>query len=109
MVQRRGRLRFLDETAAAVGIAGVVAGQYFDSDKPVQARVLGLIDIPHATGAQLFDELILQDSSTDHNVLYSGTLTVWHSRTVCCKKVRAIHPDLTRGRPYHHPVRPSAP
>ena len=66
VVQRGGGLRFLDEAAAALGIARAGAGENFDGDKPVEAGVLGLPDFAHASGAELFQELIVVDSFPDH-------------------------------------------
>ena len=69
MVQRGGGLRFLDEAAAALGIARHFRRQHFDGDKAVEPRVLRLVDIAHAARAQLLEQLVLKNSFADHAVL----------------------------------------
>ena len=61
VIQAGSGLRFLDEAAAALRIAGFRAGQDLDRDDTVQPRVLGLVDIAHAAGAQFFKELIMRN------------------------------------------------
>ena len=67
MIQRGSGLRFLDEAAAALRIAGARGGQNLDRDEAVEAGVLGLVDLAHASGAEFFQKLILENSSADHS------------------------------------------
>jgi hypothetical protein len=56
-------LGFLDETAAAFGIARAGGGEDFDRHEPVQASIMGFINIAHAAGAQFFQELIMRNDT----------------------------------------------
>ena len=66
MVQRRRRLRFLDEPPPPLRIGRHFSRQNLDGDKAIQPRVLRLIDIAHAAGTQFLQQLILKDSCADH-------------------------------------------
>jgi len=48
MIERGGRLRFLDKPQAALRINQGGRSQNLDGDEAAQARVLGLVDLAHA-------------------------------------------------------------
>ncbi len=66
MVQRRGRLRFLQEAAALVVGAGAVGRQELERRGAVQQHVAGLVDHAHAALAQLFEHLVVSDGRAVH-------------------------------------------
>ena len=55
MVQRRGRVSFLLESAEAIGIG---RGQHLDRDVAPKPRIAGAIDLAHAARADLGGNLI---------------------------------------------------
>ena len=50
----------------ATRIVGDMLGQDLDGDGAVQARIGGLIDLSHATGADLLDDAIVAEGLADH-------------------------------------------
>ena len=48
------------------GFARARLGQDLDRDKAVQPGVLGPVNVAHATGTQLLEELIMKNCSPDH-------------------------------------------
>jgi len=51
VVQCRGGARFLFEAAATVGMGREIRRKHFDRDRATQTGVAGLVDLPHAAGA----------------------------------------------------------
>jgi hypothetical protein len=66
MIQRRGRLGFLDEPLLPLGIGDPLRRQDLDGDQAVQVGVPGLIDDPHAALAQLLEDLVVADGLANH-------------------------------------------
>ena len=61
VVERRCRLRLALETGERLRVLGYFLRQELQRDKSVQARVLGLVDHPHAAAARLLDDAVVQD------------------------------------------------
>ncbi len=66
MVQRRSRFRFLHEAMLAFGVGNPLRGQHFDGDKAVKVSVPRLVDNAHSSLAQLLDDVVVRNGSTDH-------------------------------------------
>jgi hypothetical protein len=64
MVQGGGGLRFTLKSAQRLRISGHFIGQELQGHKPVQARVLRLVDYTHAATAQLFNDAVVRDGLT---------------------------------------------
>ena len=58
VVQLRDRLGFAIEAGFALGAFGEVLGEDFDRHRPVEARVLGFVDLAHAPGSDGRDDLV---------------------------------------------------
>ena len=91
MIEGGGGLRFLNEAAAAVAIAGACVGQHLDRDHPVQARVLRLPDLAHSAGAELLNYLVMGNRTPNHNAPQSTDILVCHRMApdghaplICC-------------------------
>jgi hypothetical protein len=76
VVQGGSRLSLLDESAAVFRIGGHAVRQDLYGNEPIRARVEGLIHLAHATAAEFFAELILQNGSIDHEARDNGVFTV---------------------------------
>jgi len=66
MVQGGGRPGFLGEAAETIRAGGERLGQELDGDVAVQVVVAGAIDLAHAPGAQLVEELVPAEPHADH-------------------------------------------
>ena len=66
MVESRCGLGFTLKTGKSLGVFGYFIGQEFQSHKPVQPGVLGLVDDAHATAAELLHNAIVRDDLADH-------------------------------------------
>ncbi len=79
MVQSRGRLRLPLEPGQRLRIFGQVSRQELQSDEAMQGKVLGLVHYTHAAAAELFDDTVMRDGSTDHSgdTRLSGHLILW--------------------------------
>ena len=64
MVQRRGRLGFLQESLLDRLVAGQVRRQELDGDLALQPRVLGRVDVPHAICAELGADRVRAEDGT---------------------------------------------
>src|ERR1019366_4069709 len=78
VIQAGRGLGFLQEAAAALGVAGFRGGQHLEGYRAIQPGIQGFIDFPHASRAQFLEQLILLKRSPYHTAA-SGTLPVWHS------------------------------
>ncbi len=58
MVQAGGRLGFPLEPLAQIGIVGDVRQEHLDGDGTIQAGVERLVDLPHASSAELGLDLV---------------------------------------------------
>ena len=58
MIERRCRLRFLDEAATTALIGDAVGGQHFDRDVASQPWVPRAIDLAHAPGADQTENVV---------------------------------------------------
>ena len=58
MRELRDRLRLPLEPLADLGARGEVRGQDFDGNRAAEARVAGAVDLAHAAGADLADDLV---------------------------------------------------
>ena len=65
MVQSRGGLSLAPETLQSLGILGDLVGQELQSDKAVEASVLGLVDHTHPAAAELLDDAVVRDGLAD--------------------------------------------
>ena len=80
MIQRGRRLRLALKTSQRLRIASDFVWQEFEGDKPVQARVFGLVHNAHATTAQLLDDAVVRDGLADHiGPSIVGPSIVWPS------------------------------
>ncbi len=66
MVERRGRLRLVHETLFGVRITRVLGRQKLEGHHSLEAKVLGLLNDPHATATELLDNAIVGNRSTFH-------------------------------------------
>jgi hypothetical protein len=77
MVQRGGRLGFLDEPARAFRVRGQIGAQDLEGDEALEASVLGLVDHTHPAGAELRQDLVVTQDLSDHRVIgrrqYTGS------------------------------------
>ena len=73
MVEGRSRLRFLEETALALGVGGQAGRQNFYRHQTIEPVVLRLVDFAHSAGANLVDQLVVKDLFADHGA--NGALT----------------------------------
>src|SRR5580658_6150030 len=65
MVQRRSSLRLALETFQGLMVFGDIVGQEFESDKTMEACVLGFVDHTHPTTAELLDNPVVRDGLAD--------------------------------------------
>ena len=65
MIEGAGRSRLLLESFQPVGICREGRRQDFDGDVPVELGVAGAIDLAHAAGAELRDDLVGADPFAD--------------------------------------------
>ena len=65
MVQRGCCLCFSAETAERLRIASYIFGQKLEGYEAVQAGVLGLVDHPHTSATEFFDDAVVRDSLPD--------------------------------------------
>jgi hypothetical protein len=72
MVQRGGRLRFLDEAAPLVVGRSAVGGQEFQRRGPVQQDIAGLVHQAHPALAELFEDLVMADRRPGHGADHSS-------------------------------------
>jgi hypothetical protein len=66
MVQSGSGFSFATETLQGLAILGNIVGQEFESDKAVEAGVLGFVDHAHPAATQLFDDAVMRNALTDH-------------------------------------------
>ena len=69
VVQRRGRLRFLNEASPlllGLSLASVVRGQELQRGAPVQQDVAGLVDHAHSAFPELFLDFVVADGAPGH-------------------------------------------
>ena len=66
VIEAGGRLRFLHEALASVGVPDLVASEHLQGDEAVQPRVPGLVDGAHAPLAQDLDGLVVEEALTAH-------------------------------------------
>ncbi len=60
MIERRRCLGFVDESLLRRRIRVQMSRENLDRYRPVELRVLGLVDNPHAASAELRDDLVLR-------------------------------------------------
>src|SRR5262249_32948390 len=68
VVERRGRLRLMHEPLFGVAILDEGERQELERDQALQARVLGLVDLPHAAGADQLEDAVVRDRFTEHHL-----------------------------------------
>jgi hypothetical protein len=56
----------LSQNAASQGTRGHVIGEKLERDKAAKLGVFGLVDHTHPTTAQLLNDAVVRDGSTDH-------------------------------------------
>jgi hypothetical protein len=66
MVERRGGARLALEALPGVRLVESISGQELERNEPTEPRVLGFVDLAHASGANLRDDLVVQDGLADH-------------------------------------------
>ena len=66
VVQRGSGLGFLDKAAPALHVAGVGGGQHLHRHEAVETRVLRLVNLTHASGAQFFQHGVMGNRPPDH-------------------------------------------
>src|SRR5208283_4764363 len=66
VVQCGGRLRFALKSSEGLRVSGHILGEKFQGDKPVKARVLGLVDNAHAAAAKFLDDPVVRNGLPDH-------------------------------------------
>ena len=65
MVERGEHLRFALETREPVGVVRRTSRQDFDRDIASELRVARAIDLAHAAGAEMGDDLVVRDPLTN--------------------------------------------
>lgn len=66
VIQRRRGLRLALKAGKCLRIVSNIFREEFQSDEPVEPRVLGFIDNSHAPTAELFDDAVMRDDLPDH-------------------------------------------
>ena len=66
MIQRRQRLRLTLEARYALRIVGKRVRKEFQSNAPPKLCVVGLIDVAHPTRSQMFGDVVVRESPSDH-------------------------------------------
>ena len=66
VIQRRRRLRFLNKTAAAIGVVDLFRWEDLDRDQPVEVRVVRFVDDAHAAFADALEDLVVRELASDH-------------------------------------------
>jgi hypothetical protein len=58
-----------------LGVIGNVIGQKFQSDRPVQGQVLGLVDDTHAAATEFLDDVVVRNGLAYHaQECYGGSV-----------------------------------
>jgi hypothetical protein len=65
MVQCRSGLGLTPKAFERLRVSGHVFWKKFESDKSVEASVLGLIDDTHPTAAEFFEDAVVRDGLAD--------------------------------------------
>jgi hypothetical protein len=68
VVQARDSARLAFESFAVLGVVGQVRGKDLDGDEAIQARVAGLVHLPHTARAEWLEDLMRPERSArlDH-------------------------------------------
>ncbi len=66
VVERRGRLRLLHQALLGFGITRALGRQKLEGNHPLEPKVLGFVNDPHATAAELLDNAIVGNRSSFH-------------------------------------------
>ncbi len=61
MIQCRGRIGFLIETAKALAVLGEIFDEQFERDLPPELHVFGEVDFAHAARAELFENSVTRN------------------------------------------------
>src|SRR5688572_7289561 len=85
MIERRSRLRFLDEAANLYGIADQLGAEKFQRDMTGQFDVVCLVDVSHTAHADLGDNAVMREG---------GVFTESERRRACFSALLA-HLDCT--------------
>src|SRR3984893_13541471 len=65
-VESRCGLGFPLKTGKSLGVFGYFIGQEFQSHKPVQPGVLGLVNDTHPAATELLNDAVVRDGLTDY-------------------------------------------
>jgi hypothetical protein len=77
MVERGGRLRFLNEALLVIGVANVGGVEEFERDRALESGVNRFVDDAHAAFAELLDNSVVRDRATDHERLRITPCISW--------------------------------
>jgi hypothetical protein len=69
MVQGCQKLRLTLEASQSCGVTGKLLGQNLDGDISLENDVMSPVDDAHSTRPEAFDDLVMTESSTDHDGL----------------------------------------
>ena len=70
MLERRGRLRFLEEAAFPFRIGDEIGGQDLECHLAVQLGIDGAVDDAHAAAADFVEDLVVGKGPPDHRSPY---------------------------------------
>ena len=65
VIERRGGARFGEKPLRHV-VLDRVAAEHLERDVAAQPQILGSIDVPHAAGAEPFEDAIVRQRLADH-------------------------------------------
>jgi hypothetical protein len=66
MVERGCRLGLALEASKGLGIIGNLVGQELKRDEALQFDIFGLVNQPHPTAAEFFDDAIMRNNLANH-------------------------------------------
>src|SRR5215469_18006229 len=85
MIQGRRRTRFAAEALEHLRVIGKILRQEFKSDEPAEASVLGFVYHPHTPAAQLRQDSVMRNGSTDH---WGNPDTPGATKQLCSRSTR---------------------
>jgi hypothetical protein len=66
MIQRGGGLRFLKKSPPLVAVAASAGGKEFESGRPLEEHIAGLVDHAHSAFAELIEDFVMADGGPGH-------------------------------------------
>ena len=106
MIQRRGGVCFADKPPSSLRVGNGFGADHFERDGPVQARIRGSIDDPHASFAKQAIDRVMGKSSADHGIGASyPTVRRCQLRYSWSARIRPITANSSSTAAVNHPPR----